>query len=299
MADQVDAVESNLAAFAEYATSLNQDYQLGAVTGAYVAVATCPGGESSAPGVLHAAFGNPRIVAKSPPDPATPPYLPIATDPAAAFAQNAAPGVCTIDGGEGCLEALRLALTDPRLSDPGANSGFLREYAKLVVIIVTDGDDHSPGTVEEYAEFLWQLKGPRNGPLLALSVVAPFDRDGDVKDPPKAQACASDPGSEPPARYLDLHERIGNGIAASICGDDWGQHLMMLGMDEWSVVVEYFLSHQPDPSTIVVMVNGVVVHEDPAAGYTYDPNTNSIIFGSGAVPPHGATIEVTYRVQCY
>lgn len=61
----------------------------------------------------------------------------------------------------------------------------------------------------------------------------------------------------------------------------------------------YHLSRQADPGTIVVTVNGVQVPDDPMNGYSYDPGTNSIVFGSAAVPPAGATIDVTYDAECY
>jgi len=64
-------------------------------------------------------------------------------------------------------------------------------------------------------------------------------------------------------------------------------------------VAEFFLSRWPDPSTIVVTVNGVVVPVDPVNGYVHDMNANSIVFGSGAVPPEGAVITVSYRAACY
>ena len=32
----------------------------------------------------------------------------------------------------------------------------------------------------------------------------------------------------------------------------------------------------------------------PASGWSYDPNTNSIVFSGSALPPRGSDIEVTY-----
>jgi hypothetical protein len=299
MTDQLDALQLNIVRFAEHVTGLNMSYQLGAVMSAFDAPAACQAGETSVPGVLHAAPGYPRIVASDPPNPPTAPYIPTGGDPAKTFAGNAVPGVCTLDGSEGCLEAIRLALSDPNINDEQANAGFLRKYSKLAVIIVSDGDDHSPDTVDAYAGFLKDLQGPRNKSLLSVSVVAPFDRDGDPLHLPMAQACAGDPTSEAPSRYLGLFAQIGNGVAPSICGKEWGIALQKLGLDYFPMPTEYYLSRPANPDTIVVTVNGIAVPEDPVNGYTYDPGTNAITFGSGAVPPLGATVEITYTVGCF
>ena len=33
----------------------------------------------------------------------------------------------------------------------------------------------------------------------------------------------------------------------------------------------------------------------PAQGWTYDSIANAVVFGLGAIPPAGATIDVSYR----
>ena len=198
------------------------------------------------------------------------------------------------------MEAVRLALTDPLINDDKANKGMLRKYAKLVVIMMSDEDDQSPGTVDYYVDFLKQLKGPRNTSLLSASVIAGYDRDGDTQNPPTPAICPGSTSSESGGvRYLDLFKKVGNGLALTICNGTWGTTMQKLGLDAFVAIIEYYLSRQADPSTIVVKVNGTAVPNDPVNGYTYDPNTNSIVFGSKAVPPKGATIEVTYKAQCY
>jgi hypothetical protein len=193
-----------------------------------------------------------------------------------------------------------MALSTPLIDDDQANKGFLRKYAKLVVIMMSDEDDQSPGTVDYYVDFLKQLKGARNTSLLSASVIAGYDQDGDAQHPPTPVICPGSTSSETGGvRYLDLVKKAGNGLALTICNGTWGATMQKLGLDAFVAIIEYYLSRQADPNTLVVKVNGTAVTNDPVNGYTYDPNTNSIVFGSKAVPAKGATIEVTYSAQCY
>jgi hypothetical protein len=254
------------------------------------------------PGVLFQRSGNPRILTNSVPHPTTPPYVPTNANVVTAFQGNAMPGTCCSDEQESCQEAVLMALSTPLIDDDQANKGFLRKYAKLVVIMMSDENDQSPGTVDYYVDFLKQIKGPRNKDLLSASIIGGVDRDGDAQNPPSAQACgggASGNGADAAVRNVDLFKKVGNGLALSICNANWGTTMQKLGLEAFVAIIEYYLSRQADPNTLVVKVNGSAVPNDPVNGYTYDPNTNSIVFGSGAVPPKGATIEVTYSAQCY
>ena len=301
MSDDQSGMSSNFPTFINYAVSLNIDYQLGVVTTEINDSGKGDTGDMIYPGVLFQRAGEPRIITNSNPHPTTPPYTPTNVDPIKAFEANAMPGTCCSDAQESCMEAVHMALSDPLINDDQANKGFLRKYAKLVIIMMSDEDDQSPGTVDYYVDFLKQLKGPRNKDLLSVSMICAFDRDGDVKNPPNAQACASGSSSSGSAgvRYLDMFKKIGDGLALTICQSNWGTTMQKLGLDAFVAIIEYFLSRQADPSTIVVKVNGNAVPNDPVNGYSYDPNTNSVVFGSGAVPPKGATIEVSYSAQCY
>src|SRR5688572_1182197 len=56
------------------------------------------------------------------------------------------------------LFAMVTALTPPLID--GFNTGFLREEAALAVIVVSDEDDSSLGTDDQYLRFLRTIKGP-------------------------------------------------------------------------------------------------------------------------------------------
>jgi len=300
MGDDQQGMASNFPQFINYAVSLNIDYQIGVVTSEVTEAYKGDTGDMIYPGVLFQRAGYPRILTNSNPHPTTPPYQPVNADVVDAFEANAMPGECCGGAQEACMEAVRMALTTPLIDDDQANKGFLRKYAKLVVIMMSDEDDQSPGAVDYYADFLKGIKGPRNKELLSVSIIAGLDRDGDSNNPPSPIVCPGAQSSEAGGvRYLDMFKKVGNGLALTICAPSWGATMQKLGLDAFVAIIEYYLSRQADPSTIVVKVNGAQQSNDPVNGYTYDPNTNSIVFGSGAVPPKGATIEVSYSAQCY
>ena len=73
-----------------------------------------------------------------------------------AFEKNVALGSCAT-GDESGLESLRLALANTSTS--GCNQGFLRPEANLVLIFVSDENDHgSSGNASDYVELLKQYK---------------------------------------------------------------------------------------------------------------------------------------------
>jgi hypothetical protein len=291
------SLAGNIPQFIEYASTLGTDYQMGVVTAEINEAERGRTGDMIYPGVLFQRAGYPRIVTNSSSAPRTDPYLPEGIDPAEAFAANAMPGECCAGEQESCMEAVKMALSDPLASDEKANQGFLRRYAKLAVVMLSNEDDQSPGTVAYYADFLRDLKGRRNPDLLSVSVIAGLSGEGTPKDPPEPALC--DEESQPAQRYLDLFKTVGNGAAFSICYSEWGGIMRKLGLGALHAVVEYFLSRTADPASVVVMVNGAPVMADPVDGYTFDPATNSIVFGRGAVPPPGASIDVLYRAVCY
>jgi hypothetical protein len=292
-------LQENLAGFAGYLEALSLDYHLAVVTSDFAAPRTCPGGDPSLPGILFRKAGRAKVAANRPPDPAPPAFLPAGGDPDETFEADASPGVCGPDGAEGCLEAFRLALGAPNVDDENANGGFLRPDARLAVVALGGGDDHSPGSTDYHAAFLRGLVDQRRTVGVTFSVIAPFSGDGDPEFPPAAQACAGEGGSEPATRYRSVFMKVGGGRALSICLNDWGARMRPAPLETFVAVIEYYLSRQPDPSTIAVTVNGATVPEGPVNGWSYDAYVNSIVFGAGAVPPEGATIEVTYRAQCF
>jgi hypothetical protein len=283
MMDEQQNLGANFNAFLSQALSAGVDYRIAVTTtgleGSTGGWAMCPGGaEGGENGRFFPADGSsPRIIT-----PTTP-------SAAAVFAHNTQVGVCHWN--EQGLEAMYRALSEPLVSsldDPltplalDGNAGFLREDARLSVVVVTDEEDFSPQPVAAYETFLRELKGGDASKVLFSAIVGPRD----LGTCPRASSSGS--------RYIELAEKTG-GVVESICTPDWAASLERLSERSFAPYRSFTLSERPlEPWGIVVRVDGVEVQ----AGWTYDPNSQSIRFEKGSEPASGASVSVTYRVDC-
>ena len=82
-----------------------------------------------------------------------------------------------------------------------------------------------------------------------------------------------------------------NGEWYSICAADWGNQMQDLA--NTVAVRSMFSLDEPDPieTSIVVSVNGQIVSE-----WTYDPNTNSVVFDENSIPEPNQTIIIEYGI---
>lgn len=189
-------------------------------------------------------------------------------------------------GTERPLDAMFLALSDPLINDPMGNAGFLRDDAKLAIVVVTDEDDSSTPSVDYYYDFLQNIKGPYNASLVSFNAIA-----GDVSN-----GCTSADGDAVAAfRPVDLQQRTG-GKFRSICSGNWGAIASDLGLDLFAARAGFTLSRVPDVSTIVVHVNGMLID---AMKYTFNSRSNAVVFNPNALPAAGATIVVDYDAHCF
>ncbi len=220
------------------------------------------------PGVL---FGRPKIITNA------------SADPVTEFKKNIMVGTSG-SGSERGLRAAEMALSPPLIDDAAKNKGFLRDDARLQIVIVSDEEDSSQGAIDYFVDFYKSIKGYRNTSMLSFaSIVGP---EG---------GCNSSSGSAAPGlRYIEVANRLG-GLMRSICTPDWGQIAEDLGLDAFGARREFFLTRQADPATIAVKVNGSAA---PAADWTYDGTANSVIFAETKIPGAGATIEVRYSSTC-
>ncbi len=220
------------------------------------------------PGVLVNTTDTPKIVTSD-----TPNFID-------AFTTNVRIGD-TCSATEAGLEGAWLALTEPLMSDPTANNGFLRRDAKLYIILVSDEEDQSQGPADFYVDYFQSLKGYRNTEMLTISAI-----------------CADVP---PDGKYYFAAQATG-GIFEPIAATDWSQTLTNMGIDAFAAIREFALSRQADEGTLVVKVDGVVVAQasaqDGADGWSYYPDTNTLYFGDDVVPGKGAKIEINYTAIC-
>ncbi len=234
------------------------DYQIGVTTT-----------DLTATGAQGAFVGSPRIV------------TPQLANPQTTMEQRVYVGVNGSENEQG-LEAARLALSPP-LVTTGANAGFLRSQAALLILIMSNEDDHSPMSVADYTSFIRSVKPGANSPPTALNIIAST-----------ATFCTRGDGTTAryAGRYLGASGSVG-GTVSHICGTSWNSALTTFPAVTPSDTFQ--LSVQPDPATIEVRVDGSRV---PNTRYIYQSTPNSIRFQSGFVPPFGSRITITYTGRC-
>ena len=185
----------------------------------------------------------------------------------------------TGSGHETGIEMAELALTVGN-ARPGGD--FFREDATLVVIFVSDEMDHSAGTLNNYIAFFDNLKPA--GSFIPIGVI------GDIPNGCTIQWHNGMRAADPGYGYWELIDNYG-GQWYSICASDWGVQMQQIA-NEISNRRSFELS-KPDPieTTIEVKVNGQITTE-----WTYDSQSNSVLFNEGHVPIEGQTITIDYAV---
>lgn len=283
MMEEQQSLGQNFAAFLSSANQASVDYRIGVTT---TGLDPSPGGWSECPGgaqggengrLFPVDGSSPRIIS-----PATP-------NAAGVFATNTKVGVCHWN--EQGLDAAYRALADPllyNLDDPrtslpnDGNGGFLREDAKLAIIVLSDEEDFSSQPVSFYETYFLALKGNDKSKVSFNAIVGPSD----------LSTCPTSSSSG--NRYISLAQSLG-GVVESICTPDWAKSLEKLSQSAFGPNRSFPLSELPaDPSKIVVRVDGAVV----TGGWTYDAATNAVVFERDAAPAPGAMIEVTYPLGC-
>lgn len=229
-----------------------------------------------------------------------------AAGPAAAFAQGALVGIEGSDMERG-LEAAWSAVTPPLATHD--NAGFLRDEARLAVIVVSDEDDCSdegaftdptPGACAANPQQLITASTYLNRyaereddvtfhALVETGITAEFEGCG---------------GNNPGSRYIEM-ARATAGHVAPLCGD-LDAHLASLGQQLAGLKRAVVLSRTPDPATLEVVLlpaggdttGPTTLPEDPtrADGWTLDTDSNTIRFWGTAVPAFGETVRIRYRV---
>ena len=166
----------------------------------------------------------------------------------------------------------------------GWNKGFLRDDAKLEVIVLADEDDQSPAAPTFYIDFLRNIKGFYNVGWARLHAIVWQDSCG---DPPVSQTVGK--------RYMMVAQETGGKIG-EICSSDYGPVLNEIGKMVFTPKVQFFLSRLADPPTIVVKVNGALCKQ----GWTYDAPSNSVIFQENGpcMPKENDKIWIHYKTLC-
>ena len=185
------------------------------------------------------------------------------------------------------MDAVIAATSAPNINGPTA--GFLRPSSLLVLIFLTDQNDASSADPNNDVSYLDSIRPPflqgDKGWVANYMGVMPND--------PNCTTSAwkfSSPGT----RYINLATASG-GDSESICSGDLTSALTGVTSRVLELTTAYPLNGAPDPTSIVVTVNGATVPQDATNGWTYSSTDNTIRFHGTAVPAIGSSISVTFN----
>lgn len=190
------------------------------------------------------------------------------------------------------------------------NAGFRRNGAFLSVIIVSDEDDFShydwqngtnsyfattnysdPGIfpLSRFTGYLDTLTGTVPGSSVRNYSVSAIS----VND----QACldllnAQNPGRRLGLRYQQLADLTG-GKKGSLCSD-FGNTLTSIAESIVELSTAFKLDREPYPESIQVVVNGSVVPQNAANGWSYDAASWTLTFHGTGIPPQDANVQIYF-----
>ncbi|TVQ93207.1 MAG: hypothetical protein EA397_05380 [Deltaproteobacteria bacterium] len=264
MAPHQAALGSSFAAFIQWFVTAGIDYQ--------IAVVTTDGIDPSKSGRIQGEIMTPD----------TP-------NPEGAFTRAVSVGISGSRYERG-LEMARRALTEPLISNE--NSGFLRDYAALTLVFVSDEDDKSPWPVHDYVHAFRDLKPQEERRILNASALVVDD----VSSCPSSAQSSAQPGQ----RYMDVARQAG-GVIGDICAQDFQDIAGQLGLNASRMRNTYFLSSSPNLATLQVSIDeepigcdeGVWRYEEALDRRTQE-HLPAIVFAPDRVPPVGAQIVARY-----
>ena len=211
------------------------------------------------------------------------------------FAERAVVGTSGADKEKG-LEAAAYALS-PSVA-LGANQGFLRPEAELLVIFISDEEDCSDNFALEgqaseacylqqdklvpVGEFVKQIRSSKSDPsMVQFAAIIGIE----------SSTCEEAYTGQRYKRAVDLT----GGRLGDICDTNWESLLGDLGLNATGIRESFRLSRAAKPGTIEVFVSGM--EESLTEGWTYDESTWMISFEEGFVPERGSSITAEYAVQ--
>lgn len=184
---------------------------------------------------------------------------------------------------------VQAALTPPMLTGP--NAGFYRPDAYLAVIFLTDSEDQSSLSANDFYRFLLNLKGGDTSKIITYG----------VNIPTTDHSC--DRSGEPEPNKLEAFYKLSSAKTLGLCDADFGTKLAELGDDlARRVGSVLYLTRPAQPDTITVTYGTQTVPNDPRFGWVYDPVRNALIFGEeiDLLPePQGTQVEVDFIAAEY
>ncbi len=187
---------------------------------------------------------------------------------------------------ESGLEAAYRALSEPNIS--GTNAGFMRSDARLILVFVSDENDHSTQTAAFYADYLRSLKGFGRPELLRAYALTGDDPGG----------CSGDDSNmaEEGTRYIAVADFLtpeDGEHFLSICDTDYSPLFDDIANSTFVPLDRFPLSREPVADTIRVFLD-----DGEAEGWSYLSVGNSILFDAAHIPADGGLVVVDYTVPC-
>lgn len=187
-----------------------------------------------------------------------------------------------------------MALSPPLVNDPQANLGFLREDARLAIIVISNEDDQSALPLDYYEQAFASLKPGRRHMMSISSYTAPH---------PMPQSCwVGNSQSGSAYHYISL---VTHGIDEFLCNPTWSTSLGNLAMHAVAPHHTFELSRQGDNESLVVKVDGEEVSRTLAggcfnciSGWTYSPQENEVCFCRDSRPDAGSSVQISYQGAC-
>lgn len=228
----------------------------------------------------------------------SPQYL---TNTTANLAENFSSRILIGEGGSSVERGLESMKAFFEGQGSPAWSDFLREDALLIVIFVTNEDDQSRGQVQEYAEFLDQLKPTRIAGQNSwmAHVLGVLELEGECR--------TNYNYADPSLRLIELSQ-ISHGRQGSICSGDLRNVLGDIRSRLVSQLTDFALDRPPVVKTLDVQIDrfketswGVIeyigresIAQDPTNGWIYIEEGNLLRFQGSAIPGEFDRVSVAF-----
>jgi hypothetical protein len=172
------------------------------------------------------------------------------------------------------------------------DSSFLRSDAMLAIIALSNEDDYSAGSADDFRQYFDQLK-PKftgfNGETQAWIV-------NFIGVPDLQSSCSTALDGiykEPGLKWIALAQASG-GLVQPICDTTLAQAVDNIRSRIVQVLTDFHLGRKPKIETIVVKINGQLIPQSNINGWQYIEKGYVIRFYGSAVPSADSSISVDF-----
>lgn len=189
---------------------------------------------------------------------------------------------------ERSLDAMEIVLSPRYQSEEG--KGFLRDDALLVVIALSDEEDHSPvsNPVAHFTSFLDSIKAPwvDGSRSWVFNFIGVLD---------ESATCRTFNDYSSVGNIFKGLVDISGGIKESICTSSLDRAVKNIRARIYEIITDYKLSKKPIVETIRVRLGGVEIPRSQVDGWDYIEATNVVRFYGSAVPAADVSISVDFK----